>query len=455
MAKPTKVDTLDENLQSKVAESTLDDKTAVLENLSQQLYVTGNYFDVTLVVAEKRYPVHKAILAASSPYFQLMFYGGTWKEGSSGEVKLVETPSCEEAFEMFLRYFYSGTVTVTNKTVISIVTLADKYDVQSLKDTCTKYMVDMLYNKGDVEAALGWVTFADQMSMHDLQQKCYDLICFDFDKACNLTSWLSLSLEQIVTILERSDIVVYNEYTVFQAVEKWLLGHSVTEKEVKSVLSHIRFKNMTVDYLCQVEKSQLASLHVCKENHLLTLCLSSAFRYLAIQKSYPHYAIVRGDNKPEEYQRIYMESSGSLSVAAFEGTGNGKCASLKPTCTFSSETEYYKWELGKFDSSGKYQVRLPSVSRVGSRPTYSHFHRREISETLDLYSDLPEDICIKLALFMRNKAGHTIEAISGSFVTQIPEENGQIIVEFPEHGSTSNPEFAPHDVMYSFSIEEV
>ncbi|XP_072037263.1 BTB/POZ domain-containing protein 17-like [Amphiura filiformis] len=332
MAKPTKVDTIDENLQSKVAESTLDGKTAVLENLSRQLFVTGNYSDVTLVVAEKRYPAHKAILAASSPYFQRMFYGSFWKEGSSSEVTLVEIPSCEEAFETFLRYFYSGSVTVTNATVIPIVTLADKYDVQSLKNTCSKYMVNMLYNKGDFEAALGWVTFAEQMRMHVLQLKCYDMICFEFDKASYLTSWLLLSLEQILTILKRSDIVASNEFTVYQAVEKWLLGHTITVKEVRSVLSHIRFKNMTVDHLCQVEKSQLVSLDVCKENHLLALCLSRAFRYLAVQKSYPHDAI-RGDNKPAEYQRIYMESSGSLSTATFEWTGDGKCASLKPRCT--------------------------------------------------------------------------------------------------------------------------
>ncbi|XP_072037262.1 BTB/POZ domain-containing protein 17-like [Amphiura filiformis] len=431
-----------------VEKSSLDGKKAFLETLSQH-FESGSFSDVTLIVGDKRYSTHKTILAASSPYFQRMFYGGTWKEGKNSEVKLEETPSCEEAFETFLSYFYSGSVSVTIETVVPVVTLADKYNVQGLKDICTKYMVEMLHNKRDVDAALGWVTFAEQMRMHALQQKCYDLICFDFDKACNLTGWLSLSLEQILTILKRSDIVVANELSVFQAVETWLLGHSVTEKIRKRVLSQVQFKNMNVEQLCKVEKSQLTSRDVCKENNPLTPYLYDAFRYVAVKNFFPN-----GDNKPAVYQRCYTASeyNGSLSTATFYGNLDGRCAKLTARCTSVSEIQYYAWELGKFGGSSKYQIRLPNVSR-GYR---THRH----SSVQYLYTALPGDICFKLILIIRDKDGRTIEAMNGSFVAQIPKENGKIIVEFPESisanmSSDDNPECASYDVMYSFLIEKV
>ncbi len=208
--------TLDERLKDET--TTMDGKMPFCNNL-HHFFKSGNLTDMTLVVGDKRFSVHKLILAASSSVFKEMFYGESWVEGSSSEVKLEETPSCEEVFDAFMDYFYGGRVTVSDKTVIQIVTLADKYDVYGLRETCTEYMTYSLNNKCDVETALQWVTFAEQMTMNALQQKCFDLICINFDKACNLSSWQSLSLEQLLIVLQRSDIVVSSEYTVFQAAQ--------------------------------------------------------------------------------------------------------------------------------------------------------------------------------------------------------------------------------------------
>ncbi|XP_072036500.1 BTB/POZ domain-containing protein 17-like [Amphiura filiformis] len=436
----TKLYEPDETIFS-LEESTLDGKTTFLHNLSQH-FRSGDFSDVTLIVGNKRYSAHKAILAASSPYFQRMFYGGSWKEGSGSEVMLEEIPSCEEAFETFLRYFYSGSVTVTKKTVIPVVTLADKYDCQGLKEICSSFIADMLNNKYDVEAALGWVAFAEQMRMHALQQKCYDLISYNFDKACNMSGWLSLSFEQILTILKRSDIVASNEYDIFQVAQTWLLGHPITENEVKGVLAQVQFKNMTVEQLCQVEMSQLASHDVCTENNLLTPYLYDAFKYVAVTDHYP-----TGDKQPAEYYRCYKASElyGPLKTVTFNGAGHKRCANLTPKCTLTPDTKYYTWHFGKFGSS-KYQIMLPRVS-------YDDYY-----ETRRLYNALPGDICLKLLLIVRDKVGRTLVAMNSSFVTQIPRKEGKILVEFPECSSTSssidNPECKPHDVMYSFSIEK-
>ena len=422
--------------------SSLDGKSAYVDKISQH-FKNDKLSDIVLVVGGKRYPAHKTILAALSPFFERMFYGSTWKEGNEGDVKLEELQICADVFETFLRYFYSGSVSVTRETVIPIVTLADKYDVDSLKDICTSYMINMLYTHHDIEAGMSWVTFAEQMRMHDLQKKCYDLICFNFEKAFNLTGWSSLSLEQVLNVLKRSDIVVSNEYVVFQAVEAWLKDKTTTKEEVSQLFSYIQFKNMTVQQMCQVEKSALSSKYESGFTNPLTPYLSDAFRYVAVKNFYPE-----GDREPASFQRLYTcsaDSSTKLTTARFDSKC---CVEVKPICSISSEPSKYRWEFGKFNSSDKYQIKLPSVSRNSS---YTNYY---------LYSTLPLTYKFKGKFIIRNKAGYILCAMNdGSFKAQIPKLGGRILGEFSELHipckSADDPDNVAYDVMYSFVIENV
>ena len=381
-----------------------------------------------------------------SPYFERMFYGGAWKEGNGDDVKLEEPQDCADVFGTFLRYFYSGSVSVTRETVIPIVTLADKYDVKSLKDICTTYMIEMLNTHHDFGAALCWVTFAEQMRMHDLQRKCYDLICFNFEKACDLGDWNSLSLEQVLNVLKRSDIVVSNEYVVFQAVEAWLKDKTAMVKEISQLLSYVQFKNMTIQEMCQVEKSALASQYEGKSDNPLTPYLSGAFRYLAVKTLYPE-----GDKESASLQRCYTAAQSSKLTTA--RLGSSGCAILKPSCKWSQEPLEYKWELQRSDEVRRYHIKLPNVFRT-VRIGYSH------QTTRSLYTELPDTYNFKLTFIFRSKAGHVLCAMNDSFKAQIPRSNDQKLKEFPESISMSEsndkiPENVVYDVMYSFLIEKV
>ena len=73
--------------QSEVKEDLLDCTNTFCKGLNRKLN-NKNTSDVTLVVGTKRYHVHKLILAASSEYFERMFYGGPWNESAETEVVL-------------------------------------------------------------------------------------------------------------------------------------------------------------------------------------------------------------------------------------------------------------------------------------------------------------------------------------------------------------------------------
>ncbi len=130
--------------------------------------------DITLVVGGQRFYAHKTILAASSEYFLRMFYGGNWNEASHNEVVLHEPPACEDIFDIFIQYFYSGIVKLCLNTVPHLLMLADKYDAQ-LKYKCLEFMTETV-NKGNLRQALVWIPTCDQIGAKEVLERCYFMI---------------------------------------------------------------------------------------------------------------------------------------------------------------------------------------------------------------------------------------------------------------------------------------
>ena len=75
-----------------------------------------------------------------------------------------------------------------------------------------------------------------------------------------MCGWLSLSLQDILTILKPVDIIVPSEYSVYVAVQNWVLSQIDCPPEtVAELLSLVEFKNMDFSELERVEKSDIAS----------------------------------------------------------------------------------------------------------------------------------------------------------------------------------------------------
>ena len=245
----------------------------------QQLFNDDTTSDITVVVGSKRYAVHKIILSASSKYFYRMFYGGTWKESTSGEVVLQETPACEEVFDTFIRYFYSGTISLCPGTAPHVLTLADKYDAR-IKEDCLEFIAEMI-NNGDIACAVDCLPTCDKVKATEVLERCYAMICMNLQKASETPSWSFLSYEHILSILSRDDIIVSSEYNVYVAIQNWIESHKECQSEInRELLSCVKFKQMNTTELIQVEQSVLATDTAVE---IMTQHLHKAYRYLAIK----------------------------------------------------------------------------------------------------------------------------------------------------------------------------
>ena len=341
----------------KIKMNTIDCTAAFLENLSQH-FKNDSISDVTLLVGDKRYPALRSILAVSSPFFQRMFYGGDWMERTNTDVALEETSQCQEVFPTFLQYFYSGTVSVSRDSVVPLVTLADKYGVEILKKQCSQFMMSLL-NHADIEGALTWLTFAEQINIDNLAKKCFDIICINFEKATLFSAWTSLSLAHIIEILQRSDIIVASEHTVYLAIQKWLVSNALNGSS--EILKHIQFKNMTTQELIEIESSELATNSSHRTSEVIKAHTMEAFRYMCITKE--GISTAKGCQAP--LQRIYKSKIQTKTVSLSDDP-----VFLKPICKWSSDVLKLKWQLKKVNA-GKYSIILHSVPST-HQPNLQH-----------------------------------------------------------------------------------
>lgn len=58
---------------------------------------------------------------------------------SRQEVELHEEPECQRAFSAFVEFMYTCNVTLSADTTLPMLVLADKYNVDDLRDVCVRY----------------------------------------------------------------------------------------------------------------------------------------------------------------------------------------------------------------------------------------------------------------------------------------------------------------------------
>ncbi|XP_072037378.1 uncharacterized protein [Amphiura filiformis] len=113
----------------------IEHKTNIIANIGEH-FNNADISDVTLTVGEQVFPAHKFVLATQSKVFLIMLMGKNWKESEEKKITLRESPEGKAAFSDFLKFLYTGTLTLTIDNVCGIHTLADRYDVPALKDDC-------------------------------------------------------------------------------------------------------------------------------------------------------------------------------------------------------------------------------------------------------------------------------------------------------------------------------
>ena len=179
------------------------------------------------------------------------------------------------------RYIYSGKVVLTIDTVLSLLVLADKYNVADLKHCCVTYMDGHLVSVPCDNKAVRWFEYANACVCEPLQQSCVDYIVLNMDTVIASPDWVCLQTGHLEMFLQRSDVVVHNEHVLLTAVIEWLRAEHRVDKLAENltrILPYIRFPMILPEQLSKFEESAFG-----REHHaVFSPYLLVAYRYHAL-----------------------------------------------------------------------------------------------------------------------------------------------------------------------------
>ncbi|XP_044019425.1 speckle-type POZ protein-like B [Aphidius gifuensis] len=118
------------------------DATQQLSADLEELLLNEDVSDVIIQVGQKSFPAIKCILAVRSPVFAAMFNHEQFKENQKNEVVIEDID--EDVFEEFLHFIYSGKSPNVNKMPMELIAVAEKYQVDCLKNVCEKVLCETI-----------------------------------------------------------------------------------------------------------------------------------------------------------------------------------------------------------------------------------------------------------------------------------------------------------------------
>ncbi|PQQ02332.1 hypothetical protein Pyn_24398 [Prunus yedoensis var. nudiflora] len=145
-------------------------------------------------------PAHKAVLVSRSPVFRAMLEN-EMEESLSGTIKIGDVSY--DALHAFVNYLYIAEVCLDEDMACDLLILAEKYQVQHLKDYCEKFLVSKLNWDNSVMN----YTFAHQHNAKHIIDAALTLITDNMDK---LTT-----REEYVELVEKDPRLVVEIYEAY------------------------------------------------------------------------------------------------------------------------------------------------------------------------------------------------------------------------------------------------
>ncbi|XP_005992598.1 kelch repeat and BTB domain-containing protein 12 [Latimeria chalumnae] len=213
--------------------------------------------DVVLVAEGKKFPCHRLILAAFSPYFKAMFSCGLL-ECSKQEVELHDTTA--ESLSAILNYMYSSDLHLSNSTVQGIAMTAFFLQMEDIFLVCQRYMIDHM----DASNCTGIYYFAKHLGAEELSEEAKKYLYKHFSEVCLHEEVLEIEAHQILDLIQSDDLNVSREESILDLVLRWV-NHSR-----KSRVQHL------LDLLKQVRLVLVSPAFLQEALKRNTILLSSA-----------------------------------------------------------------------------------------------------------------------------------------------------------------------------------
>ncbi|KAM8883252.1 kelch-like protein 10 [Synchiropus picturatus] len=222
-----------------MAESNVHKPTSVLN----ELRLAGQYCDAVIRVENVEFPVHKIVLSNCSLYFRSLFE--RWS--LPGQKDFVIPNLSPSTMLLLIEFAYTSSVSVTENNVHDLLQVADYFNAQSVLETCWKFLERQLCPQNCVSI---WRSINTMDSLKLQNKAAHTYVANHFEKVITFSEFTQLSVQQLADILERDDLDVRDESSVFEAVVSWI-AHKPEHRRrhMALLLSKVRLALLNPDYI--------------------------------------------------------------------------------------------------------------------------------------------------------------------------------------------------------------
>eukprot|EP00069_Balaena_mysticetus_P006763 bmy_18924T0 len=195
--------------------------------------------DVVIVAEDVEIEAHRVVLAACSPYFCAMFTG----DMSESKAKKIEIKDVDgQTLSKLIDYIYTAEIEV-------LLPAASLLQLMDVRQNCCDFLQSQLHPTN----CLGIRAFADVHTCTDLLQQANAYAEQHFPEVMLGEEFLSLSLDQVCSLISSDKLTVSSEEKVFEAVISWINYEKETRLEhMAKLMEHVRLPLLPRDYLVQV-----------------------------------------------------------------------------------------------------------------------------------------------------------------------------------------------------------
>ncbi|XP_029309853.1 kelch-like protein 40a [Cottoperca gobio] len=215
------------------------------------LLENDKFVDCVLKIQEEKFPCHRLVLAASSPFFKAMFLSDL-EESKNREIVLKDVEP--GVMGMILRYLYTSDINLTEQNVQDIFMVANMYQIPSIFSVCVSYLQEKLV----LGNCLAIFRLGLLLDCPRLVLKARDFICERYQVVVRDQDFLQLAASELAIIITSDALNIEREELVFESLMDWV-RHDETNraKELPELLHCIRFRLIPLDYFKEkVERHQ-------------------------------------------------------------------------------------------------------------------------------------------------------------------------------------------------------
>ena len=139
------------------------------------------FTDVTLVVGDKEFKAHRAVLATQSPFFKTRFEQHWQREDSRVEMSDLTS----DILEAMISFMYTGKVPTTDTLSFQLLPAAEEYGLVGLRLLCERVLSNSLSSQNVIEN----IVLADTHNADGLKSACMSYIIKNPSEAQKSEGW--------------------------------------------------------------------------------------------------------------------------------------------------------------------------------------------------------------------------------------------------------------------------